>query len=208
MKNVITLFAALWGLFGLFGCGTSSEDAAPHDQRNGESDTIAQSALNDDSVRDGSQIDRDSIRVADFVERMYSSLELSPELNERQDREGGVIFNLSGFKSCLNRESIYSKDRIENLSGDYHERYNIDLVRIESIAQKGDFVEVIANVEYEIYEFGGFINTERLLVNLTAEGCTLQRWEDVKLKELRDAGYGDEALTESDFYRVLGSVNK
>ena len=75
----------------------------------------------------------DEIIIFEFVKYFYSSLELTPELNQKHYEEGGVKFNMDKFNSCIDINSIYPKKRISNLTGDYHDRYSIKLLNIGSL---------------------------------------------------------------------------
>ena len=151
----------------------------------------------------------DDIITSEFVSKLYSSLELTPELNKKNQAEGGVKFNLNEFNSCIEVNSIYSKNRISNLTGDYHDRYNIKLLYVDSVKSNKNIIEIITTVEYEIYEVGRFQNEEKLIINVNKGNLTLNKWEDVKVKKMEVAEYeGLENFKEVDFYNMLGSVNK
>ncbi len=152
---------------------------------------------------------QDSIKVTDFVKTFYSALELSPSLNQKQSEEGGVQFNLNKFKSCVNNASIFSKLRISNLTGDYHERYNIILLDIDSITENGNNKVAYTTVEYGIYELGTFQNLEKISINSNQNRLILNKWEDIKIKKMSVAEYeGLENYNEKDFYKTIGSINK
>jgi hypothetical protein len=151
----------------------------------------------------------DSIKVTDFVKTFYSALELSPSLNQKQYEEGGVQFNLNQFKSCVDNKSIFSKLRISNLTGDYHARYNIILLGIDSITENGNNKVAYTTVKYEIYELGTFQNLEKIIINSNQNRLILNKWEDIKLKKMSVAEYeGLENYHEKDFYKTIGSINK
>lgn len=83
--------------------------------------------------------------------QFYSSLELSDELNQRHYIEGNVEFDTSIFNSFLTKNSLYSKGRVSNLTGgEYHDRFNIKLVSIDSINLDSEIV-IFSTVEYGIY---------------------------------------------------------
>lgn len=152
---------------------------------------------------------QDSIKVTDFVKTFYSALELSPSLNQKQSEEGGVQFNLNKFKSCVNNASIFSKLRISNLTGDYHDRYNIILLDIDSITENGNNKVAYTTVEYGIYELGTFQNLEKIIINSNQNRLILNKWEDIKIKKMSVAEYeGLENYNEKDFYKTIGSINK
>jgi len=152
---------------------------------------------------------QDSINVTDFVKTFYSALELSPSLNQKQYEEGGVQFNLNQFKSCVDNKSIFSKLRVSNLTGDYHDRYNIILLDIDSITDNGNQKVAYTTVEYGIYELGTFQNLEKLIINSNQNHLILNKWEDIKIKKMSVAEYeGLENYSEKDFYKTIGSINK
>jgi len=151
----------------------------------------------------------DKILIKKFVTKFYSSLELTPELNQKQYETGGVVFNMNQFNACVDKNSIYSKDRISNLTGNYHDRYNIRLLSIDSIKIIQNIAKVYTTVEYEIYEFGSFNNKEDLTISINNSTCILKKWSDIKLKKIKFYEYGDsQNLKEIDFYKAIGSVNK
>ena len=148
--------------------------------------------------------------VEDFVRKFYSSLELSKEMNERAYNEGDVKFNTSEFYSCVNSKSIFSKKRLENLTGDsYHYYYDIYLESIIEIQEKSGSFEVLTAVEYVMYETGAVINIEKLTIDIEDNKFIVRRWEDVRVKTMEIAEYeGLENYSKNDFYRNIGSVNK
>ena len=151
----------------------------------------------------------DEIITSEFVKKFYSSLELTPELNKKHYIEGGVKFNMNKFNSCIDINSIYSKKRISNLTGDYHDAYNIKLLNFDSLRLNNNIIELIAIVEYQVYEVGTFQNEEKLIININQGNLTLKKWVDLKVKKMVVAEYeGLENFKEVDFYKMLGSLNK
>jgi hypothetical protein len=143
------------------------------------------------------------------VSSFYASLELSPELNQKHYQEGGVIFDLNKFNEFINDSSLYSKERIANLTGDYHDRFNIALLTIDSIKSDANIIEVIATVEYTIYELGKFVNEEKLIFNVNQGSIILNKWEDVQVKNMEiPNGNNRRIFKEVDFYKTLGSTNR
>jgi hypothetical protein len=154
-------------------------------------------------------IKADDILIKRFVTKFYNSLELTPELNQKQYETGGVVFNLNQFNTCVDKNSIYSKDRISNLTGNYHDRYNIRLLSIDSIKIIQNIAKVYTTVEYEIYEIGSFNNKEDLIIAINNSKCILKKWSDIKVKKMKVNGYGDsQNFKEIDFYNAIGSINK
>lgn len=151
----------------------------------------------------------DEMITSEFVKKFYSSLELTPELNQKQYIEGGVKFNMNKFNSCIDINSIYSKKRISNLTGDYHDAYNIKLLSFDSLRLNKNIIELITIVEYQIYEVGTFQNEEKLIININQGNLTLNKWVDLKVKKMVVSEYeGLENFKEVDFYKILGSLNK
>ena len=139
------------------------------------------------------------------VKQFYSSLELSYELNQRHYIEGNVDFDTSIFNSFLTKNSLYSKVRVSNLTGEYHDRYNVKLVSIDLINLDSE-IEIISTVEYGIYECGTFKNLEKLVFNYYQNELKLIKWEDLGVKDY-ESSYGCiESI--DDFYKYLGSLNK
>ncbi len=151
----------------------------------------------------------DEIITFEFVKKFYSSLELAPELNQKHYSEGGVKFNMNKFNSCIDINSIYSKRRISNLTGDYHDRYGIKLLNFGSFKLNKNIIELITIVEYQIYEVGTFQNEEKLIININQGNLTLNKWEDLKVEKMEVFEIeGLENFKEVDFYKMLGSSNK
>jgi hypothetical protein len=137
-------------------------------------------------------------------------LELSKELNERAYNEGGVKFNTSEFYSCVNSKSIFSKKRLENLTGDsYHYHYDVYLESIIEIQEHSGSFEVSTAVEYVLDEIGAIVNIEKLTIVKEDNKFIVRRWEDVRVETMEIAEYeGLENYSKNDFYRQIGSVNK
>jgi len=190
MKKVMTIFGAiLFTSVIVTSCGGGSSNTnkeaeiekARQDSTNTSNDSIA-------LVAEQRRI-QDSIKVTDFVKTFYSSLELSTALNQKQYEEGGVQFNLNQFKSCVDNKSIFSKLRISNLTGDYHDRYNIKLLSIDSIKENSNYTEAFTTVEYGIYELGTFQNIEKIIINFNQDRLTLNKWNDIKIKKMLVSEY-------------------
>jgi len=146
-----------------------------------------------------------------FMEKFYSSLELSPEQNRKNYLEGGVNFPLETFYSCLSKQAKYSKKRVSRLTEEYHDRYHIELIQIDSVKENNDIIEVYTNVMYGIYETGSFENLEKLTVKKIDGAFKVERWEDIKLKQKHMPNaqfYKLQNFSERDFYFMVGSVNK
>lgn len=145
-----------------------------------------------------------------FIEKFYTSLELSPELSRKNYLKGDVIFPLDSFNSCITKNSIYSKDRISILTGPYHDRVHIELIQIDSVREAKGILEVYTHVMYGIYETGSFENLEKLIIRKTNDKFAVERWEDYKLKKMHmpnAESYGLQNFTERDFYKIVGSIN-
>jgi hypothetical protein len=146
-----------------------------------------------------------------FIEKFYTSLELSPELSRKNYLKGGVKFPLDSFNSCITINSIYSKDRISILTGPYHDRVHIELIQIDSVKEAKGVLEVYTHVMYGIYETGSFENLEKLTVRKTNDKFSVERWEDCKVKKMHmpnAESYGLQNFTERDFYNIVGSIIK
>jgi hypothetical protein len=152
---------------------------------------------------------KDNQILKTFVEKFYGSLELSDKLSNQHNNFGGVIFNTNQFYSLLDSNAVYSKKRIQNLTGEYHGYYTMRLMSIDQIKITNQVAEIIVTVGYGIYETGGFDNEERLLINLASGRLGLLRWEDLRLKKMEVRNeYGIDDFTEKDFYKSMGSINK
>jgi hypothetical protein len=152
---------------------------------------------------------KDNQIIRAFVEKFYGSLELSDELSHQHYVYGGVTFNKDQFYSLLDPNAVYSKEKVENLTGDYHSYFTMRLKSIDQIKITNQVAEIITTVGYGIYETGGFDNEERLLINLSSGRLGLVRWEDIRLKKMDVRyEYGFDTYTERDFYKSMGSLNK
>lgn len=149
------------------------------------------------------KVKNDDVIIKSFVTKIYSSLELTPELNKKNYLEGGVKFKKDAFNSCIDVNSIFSDQRISNLTGEYHDRFNIKLINIDSIKFKTNTIEVLTLVEYEIYELGRFQNEEKLIINVNQGNFKINKWEDVKINTIDII----EELSEIELYKIIGSMN-
>ena len=147
--------------------------------------------------------------IEDFVKAFYNSLELSEDENQRQYNYGDVKFDLNNFNSLVTSKTKYSQKRVENLSGDYHDRFHIKLLSIEDVKLGSNEIIVTTKVQYSLYEMGSFYNIEQLTLKDNRGLLKLYRWLDVDLYKMDLLGYGGmENFTEDDFYNSLGSLNK
>lgn len=148
-------------------------------------------------------------KVFDYVNRLYASLELSAEANQKQYDEGGVIFDKSAFNSLIDENSKLSEKRLDMLTGEYHERCNVELQKIDSVSFIGDKIIVYTKVLYTLDEMGGFYNNEKLEITKKGDNLVLLRWEDIKLYKMEKLEYEHmDGYKESDFYESVGSINK
>ena len=146
--------------------------------------------------------------IENFVEKFYSTLELSDEMNQRAFDED-LPFNTNAFYKCVNSQSIYSKVRLSNLTGDNHTYYRIGLKSIDSFSLNSNVYEVYTTVQYTIFELGTIQNIEKLTITNTGSSLVIAKWEDVRVKSMEIAEYdGLENYKETDFYKDLGSINK
>jgi hypothetical protein len=92
-------------------------------------ETISGDSLKSTEPTDYQEINgMDDKSILQLINNFYSSLELSAALNQKQYEVGGVKFDVSKFNSHIDNSSKYPKLRISNLTGDYHDRYNINLL--------------------------------------------------------------------------------
>jgi hypothetical protein len=201
MKKVNTIFGAL--LFTAL--IITSCNGGPKEQKDAD---IVQDPSNTENSNDQlTQVNENETKT--FVSKFYASLELSPELNQKHYEEGGVRFDVNIFNEFIDEGSIYSKEKVSNLTGDYHDRFSITLVSIDLIESDNNIIEVSTTVEYSIYELGTFQNEEKLSINIKQGNLIINKWEDIKLKIMEVAEYeGLENFNEKDFYKTIGSVNK
>ncbi len=164
--------------------------------------TLAQNTLMNDSLN--------KLNLKLFVETFYKSLELSKEENQRQYEVGNVSFSLDNFHSLIDKNSNYSKKRVNNLSDpSYHDRYYIELQNIEEIKITSDEILVKTRVLYASYEMGAFYNEELLTLKIDRGLIKLYKWSDLRVYKMELSEYeGMENFSESDFYQWMGSINK
>lgn len=201
MKKTITIFGAfLFTVVTMVSCNGGSNEK--------KEVSIVQDTSNVENGKDQlTQVNTEEVKT--FVSNFYTSLELSAELNQKHYEEGGVEFDVTMFNRFINEGSIYSKKRVLNLTGDYHDRYNITLVSIDAIESENNIIEVSTTVDYSIDGLGTFQNEEKLSININQGNLILNKWEDIKLKKMEIAEYeGLENFSEKDFYQDMGSVNK
>jgi hypothetical protein len=201
MKKVITIFGVLlFTALIIASCNVGTKEVK-------EADIVQDHSHNENSNDQLNQINVEETKI--FVSKFYTSLELSTELNQKNYEEGGVKFNINIFNGFIDKGSIYSKERVSNLTGDYHDRYSIKLVSIDLIESDNNTIEVSTTVEYSVSELGIFLNEEKLSININQVNMIINKWEDRKVKKMEVAKYeGLENFNEKDFYKTIGSVNK
>ena len=201
MKKVITIFGVLlFTALIIASCNIGTKEVK-------EADIVQDHSHNENSNDQLNQINVEETKI--FVSKFYTSLELSTELNQKNYEEGGVKFNINIFNGFIDKGSIYSKERVSNLTGDYHDRYSIKLVSIDLIESDNNTIEVSTTVEYSVSELGIFLNEEKLSININQGNMIINKWEDRKVKKMEVAKYeGLENFNEKDFYKTIGSVNK
>jgi hypothetical protein len=201
MKKVITIFGVLlFTALIIASCNVGTKEVK-------EADIVQDHSHNENSNDQLNQINVEETKI--FVSKFYASLELSTELNQKNYEEGGVKFNINIFNGFIDKGSIYSKERVSNLTGDYHDRYSIKLVSIDLIESDNNTIEVSTTVEYSVSELGIFLNEEKLSININQVNMIINKWEDRKVKKMEVAKYeGLENFNEKDFYKTIGSVNK
>ena len=200
-KNLQNLLKILVISQFMLACGSSMDK----NLKQTNSKNIIQQKIND-SI---SIINEQKIQIGIITNKFYSSLELTAEQNEKISQGGEVTFSLVQFNSYIDENSIFSKKRISNLTGAYHENYNINLINIDSLLIKNNIYEVFTTVKYNINEVGSFQNKEKIIFNITKGKFILNKWEDVKVEKMKIAEYdGLENFKKSDFYKIIGSVNK
>lgn len=201
MKKLIIIFGTLlFTALIITGCDRGSKQVK-------KADIIEDTLYTENSNDQLTQVNADETKI--FVSKFYASLELSTELNQKHYEEGGVKFNKTIFNGFIDEGSIYSKERISNLTGDYHDRYSIRLVSIDLIESDNNNIEVSTTVEYSVYELGTFLNEENLSININQGKLIINKWEDRKVKKMEVAEYeGLENFNEKAFYKTIGSVNK
>lgn len=201
MKKVITIFGVLlFTALIIASCNVGTKEVK-------EADIVQDHSHNENSNDQLNQINVEETKI--FVSKFYTSLELSTELNQKNYEEGGVKFNINIFNGFIDKGSIYSKERVSNLTGDYHDRYSIKLVSIDLIESDNNTIEVSTTVEYSVSELGIFLNEEKLSININQGNMIINKWEDRKVKKMEVAKYeGLENFNEKDFYKTIGSVNK
>jgi hypothetical protein len=188
-------------------------------------------------------------KIEEFVNTFYSSLELNNDgtnksgkneyynavatqkyyasfgmyLNEKEIKkyDGKLIFDDSLFKSFLTSNSIYSRNRVNNLTNMNHDQFNIKLIKIDSVLLE-DYTEaspagygigdvdpikaavVYSEVEYVIRGFAKFLNKEKLVINIEKAPFVLIKWEDIEVLTIMDETSLN--LNQNDLYKSIGSL--
>ena len=140
-----------------------------------------------------------------LVKKFYSSLELSDEENQKHYVEGNVIFDTSDFEKIIDDSCQYSKERVENLTSDYHSYIWIGFKNILSVKKNKEFTDVIVKALYGIYETGSFENIELIRFKEKDGNLKVIKWSDIKVHKMFVSDYdGLEKFTEADFYKRIG----
>ena len=140
-----------------------------------------------------------------LVKKFYSSLELSDEENQKHYVEGNVIFDTSDFEKIIDDNCQYSKERVENLTSDYHSYIWIGFKNILSVKKNKEFTDVIVKALYGIYETGSFENIELIRLKEKDGNLKVIKWSDIKVHKMFVSDYdGLEKFTEADFYKRIG----
>ncbi len=156
--------------------------------------------------KDTEEVSISKAEIEDFVKQFYSSLELSKADNQKAYFSGDVKFDNSKFLKLLASDAIYSKKRVNNLCGPYHDRYNISLIKIESINQSGSVFKVKTLVEYVISGLGVFYNNEVLKIHKVGR-LEVVEWDDLSVENMKVGEYeGLENFSEEDFYKAIGQI--
>lgn len=201
MKKIITIFGVLlFTALIIASCNLVIKEVK-------EADIVQDPLYKENSNDRLTKINMDKTKI--FVSKFYASLELSTKLNQKNYEEGGVKFDINIFNGFIDEGSIYSKERVSNLTGDYHDKYSIALVSIDLIESDNNTIEVSTTVEYSVSELGTFLNEENLSININQGNLIINKWEDRKVKKMEVSEYeGLENFNEKDFYKTIGSVNK
>ena len=143
--------------------------------------------------------------VFEIVKKFYSSLELSDEENQKHYVEGNIIFDTSDFKKIIDDNCEYSKERVENLTSNYHSYIWIGLKNILSVKKNKEFTDVIVKTLYGIFETGSFENIELIRLKEKDGKLKVIKWSDIKLHKMFVSDYdGLDKFTEADFYKRIG----
>jgi len=202
MRKSILMFALISLVFA---CSTETGYKIASDKNIGEEAVTMENE--EENVEDTQTIAEETVEA--FVSKFYASLELTKEENQEHYETGNIEFNLSEFNSLVAANADYSEERLENLSGGYHDRYTVELQEIDSILINSNEVVVYTKVSYSISEMGEFFNNERLVLLNQNEELKLSKWEDIGIYKMVKAEYEHmDNFTESDFYKAIGSFNK
>lgn len=141
-------------------------------------------------------------KIGAYIKSFYQSLELSDKENQNAE-ENATPFPKKEFKKFLSTCKSYSKKRIKELTGDYHPRYNIELLEISNILILDTIIVVETKVEYGIYELGVFINIEEIQLGFNKEKMEILGWYDINPIKFIKGNFGDSEPKE--LYTILGS---
>ena len=153
-------------------------------------------------------------KTRNFIESFYEAFELvnddeSPKYVFFGKKIDNIKLNFSGF--CYN----LSERRINNLTGNNHDKYYIELLKInkinydiqEAMGLELSVIEVSTDVLYTGYELGSFYNKEELIICDYNGHLTVYRWNDIDLYRMEVSEYdGLENFSKQDFYNFIGII--
>jgi hypothetical protein len=143
--------------------------------------------------------------VKKFIQTFYNSLELTEEEN-REAFINGKAFTKTDWKKYLNNSVNYSKDKLNTLIGQYHDHYQINLLKINSIKIENNKLIVSTLVEYFIHETATFNNSEEIIFTNSQNKTFLKGWYDVEPKLVEKLV--DDEINSDELYKIIGSNKK
>jgi hypothetical protein len=143
--------------------------------------------------------------VKKFIQTFYNSLELTDEEN-REAFINGKAFTKTDWKKYLNNTVNYSKDKLNTLIGQYHDHYQINLLKINSIKIENNNLIVSTLVQYFIHETATFNNIEEIIFTNSQNKTFLKGWYDVEPKLVEKLV--DDEFNSEELYKIIGSNKK
>ncbi len=198
MKKSITVLAAIvLTSFIYASCGNAQSESGKD---------ISETIVDEDSNSFEDNVKRK--KVEDFVKTFYESMELTQPEVEKLMETYDDDFLQAKIDKLSNMNAFKTKERVKNLTGMYHDRYYVELIKIDSININDNQIKAYTTVLYQLDEVGSFYNLERIDISEKSnEDFQILDWSDLKLSKMELKDYeGLEDFSEKDFYKSIDHV--
>ena len=198
MKKSITVLAAIvLTSFIYASCGNAQSESGKD---------ISETIVDEDSNSVEDNVKRK--KVEDFVKTFYESMELTQPEVEKLMETYDDDFLQAKIDKLSNMNAFKTKERVKNLTGMYHDRYYVELIKIDSININDNQIKAYTTVLYQLDEVGSFYNLERIDISEKSnEDFQILDWSDLKLSKMELKDYeGLEDFSEKDFYKSIDHV--